>query len=48
MPDVTIGNRDTVMVVDNLHKCFGNLEVLKGVSLSAREGDVISLIGSSG
>ncbi|AKH19168.1 amino acid transporter [Sedimenticola thiotaurini] len=48
MSQVTTGNRDTVMVVDNLHKCFGDLEVLKGISLSATEGDVISLIGSSG
>jgi arginine/ornithine transport system ATP-binding protein len=34
--------------VDNIHKRFGNNEVLKGVSLSARAGDVISIIGSSG
>ena len=34
--------------VRNLHKSFGSLHVLKGVSLTAREGDVISMIGSSG
>jgi arginine/ornithine transport system ATP-binding protein len=34
--------------VDNLHKRFGAVEVLKGVSLAANAGDVISLIGSSG
>ena len=34
--------------VEDLHKRFGELEVLKGVSLSAREGEVISLIGASG
>lgn len=34
--------------VDDLHKRFGALEVLRGVSLHAREGDVISIIGSSG
>jgi len=34
--------------VKDLHKAFGPLEVLKGVSLSARNGDVISLIGASG
>ncbi|MHA3980750.1 ABC transporter ATP-binding protein [Halovulum sp. GXIMD14794] len=34
--------------VTDLHKTFGSLEVLKGVSLKAREGDVISLLGSSG
>jgi len=34
--------------VDNIHKRFGSNEVLKGVSLSACAGDVISIIGSSG
>jgi arginine:pyruvate transaminase len=34
--------------VEQLHKRFGNIEVLKGVSLTAREGEVISLIGASG
>ncbi|QEY65007.1 ABC transporter ATP-binding protein [Metapseudomonas lalkuanensis] len=34
--------------IDNLHKRYGSHEVLKGVSLAARAGDVISLIGSSG
>ena len=34
--------------VDNIHKRFGQNEVLKGVSLSAQAGDVISIIGSSG
>ena len=36
------------LVVADLHKAFGSLEVLKGVSLSAQNGDVISMIGSSG
>ncbi|MEL6505620.1 MAG: ATP-binding cassette domain-containing protein [Pseudomonadota bacterium] len=34
--------------VDGLHKSFGELAVLKGVSMDAREGDVISIIGASG
>jgi len=34
--------------IDNLHKRYGNHEVLKGVSLKARAGDVTSIIGSSG
>ena len=34
--------------VDNIHKRFGANEVLKGVSLTAHAGDVISIIGSSG
>ncbi|MEO0391787.1 MAG: ATP-binding cassette domain-containing protein [Pseudomonadota bacterium] len=32
----------------DLHKRFGTLEVLKGISLSAHDGHVISVIGSSG
>ena len=36
------------VVVENLHKAFGPLQVLKGVSLTACEGDVVSMIGASG
>ena len=34
--------------ISNLHKRFGPLEVLKGVSLTANQGDVIAIIGGSG
>ncbi|BAQ74756.1 histidine ABC transporter, ATP-binding protein HisP [Pseudomonas sp. Os17] len=34
--------------VENLYKRFGDNEVLKGVSLNARAGDVVSMIGASG
>ncbi len=34
--------------VSDLHKHYGEHEVLKGVSLKANAGDVISIIGSSG
>ena len=37
-----------VIELRDLHKAYGELEVLKGVSLTAHRGDVISLIGSSG
>ena len=36
------------LIVEDIHKNYGNHEVLKGVSLKARAGDVISIIGSSG
>ncbi|MEN8515473.1 ABC transporter ATP-binding protein [Burkholderia sp. RS02] len=36
------------LFVDDLHKRYGSNEVLKGVSLKANAGDVISVIGSSG
>jgi len=38
----------TVLAVDDLHKSFGDIEVLKGVSLTARRGDVMTMLGSSG
>jgi polar amino acid transport system ATP-binding protein len=37
-----------VIQIRNLHKSYGNLEVLKGVDLTAPRGHVVSLIGSSG
>jgi arginine/ornithine transport system ATP-binding protein len=37
-----------ILQVENIHKRFGSNEVLKGVSLTAHAGDVISIIGSSG
>ncbi|WP_434678993.1 ABC transporter ATP-binding protein [Pseudomonas sp. R1-18] len=34
--------------IRDLHKRYGELQVLKGISLTARDGDVISILGSSG
>ncbi|WPO99029.1 ATP-binding cassette domain-containing protein [Pseudomonas sp. HR96] len=36
------------LTIDGLHKSYGDNQVLKGVSLKAKTGDVISLIGASG
>jgi polar amino acid transport system ATP-binding protein len=41
-------SRDEAVRIQDLHKRFGTLEVLKGVSLSARKGDVVAIIGGSG
>ena len=38
----------SVIRLDDLHKHFCGVEVLKGLSLEAGEGDVVSIIGSSG
>jgi polar amino acid transport system ATP-binding protein len=37
-----------VIEITGLHKSFGALHVLRGVDMTARAGDVVSLIGSSG
>ena len=34
--------------MNNVHKSFGDLEVLKGISLQVKEGEVLSIIGPSG
>jgi octopine/nopaline transport system ATP-binding protein len=40
--------RPEAIRIDGLRKSFGSLEVLKGVSLRACEGDVVAIIGGSG
>ena len=37
-----------VLEVNNLQKCFGSTDVLKGVSFSLEQGQVLAIIGSSG
>ena len=39
---------EAVLTLKNIHKSYGDLEVIKGVDLQANRGDVISMIGSSG
>ena len=42
------GRTDTALAVEEIHKRFGAVEVLKGVSLAADDHDVVSILGSSG
>ena len=46
--DADIAGQDEAIRVNDLHKSFGMLEVLKGVSLTAQKGDVVAIIGGSG
>lgn len=43
-----MSDQSPVIEIRNLHKAYGSLEVIKGVDISAKRGDVVSLIGSSG
>jgi octopine/nopaline transport system ATP-binding protein len=48
MADSNGTNLAKVIEVRDLHKSFNSLEVLKGVSFEARQGEVIAIIGGSG
>src|SRR2546428_13730636 len=39
---------DAVMHAEDVHKSFGRLEVLKGVSLEMAKGETVCIIGPSG
>ena len=44
---VTLLN-DTILQLEDIHKSFGDTQVLNGISLTARQGEFITLLGSSG
>lgn len=46
--DEPVRTESNTLEVDDLYKSYGDLEVLKGVSLSAKQGDVVTMIGASG
>ncbi|MBX8782580.1 ATP-binding cassette domain-containing protein [Pseudochrobactrum algeriensis] len=48
MSNTVSASAPVALKVENLRKNFGQVEVLKGISLEAREGEVISILGSSG
>ena len=43
-----MSDSESALSITDLHKRFGELEVLRGISLVARQHDVISMLGSSG
>jgi arginine/lysine/histidine transport system ATP-binding protein len=41
-------NSNVAVKVEQLHKSFGNLKVLKGISTEIKQGQVVAIIGPSG
>ena len=38
----------TLLEVDDIHTYYGNIQALKGISLTVEEGECVTLIGSNG
>jgi lipoprotein-releasing system ATP-binding protein len=38
----------SMIVAENIHKSFGHLEVLKGINLEIKKGEIVSIVGASG
>ena len=45
---MTLAGGEAVVRVENLHKSFGHLEVLKGIDMEVDEGEVVVIFGRSG
>ncbi len=45
---MAVSSAEATLVCEDIHKSFGPLDVLKGISVAACEGDVIAMLGSSG
>lgn len=41
-------NKDIILELENLHSGYGEIEVLKGISLCARKGQIVSILGANG
>lgn len=40
--------KQPIITIENLHKHYGSFEVLRGVSLSIDEGEIVAIVGPSG
>ena len=48
MPSTEIRGDEPILSVHDLHKSFGSLDVLKGISFDIRRGEVVVVLGPSG
>ncbi|MGH3136096.1 MAG: amino acid ABC transporter ATP-binding protein [Gaiellaceae bacterium] len=48
MPDLSQASAGPALEIEDLHKSFGKLEVLRGINLALAEHEVVCLIGASG
>ena len=41
-------NNNVALVLQNIHAAYGRKEILRGVNISIRKGDIAALIGPNG
>ena len=40
--------QDPVIVIDNLHKSYGNVQAVKGISMRVEQGEIFGFLGPNG
>lgn len=48
MCDISMSEKETILEMKDLKKSFGTLDVLKGISLEIKQGEVVVVVGPSG
>ena len=48
MPNPTSASAEPILRIEDLHKSFGETDVLKGISLDIEKGEVVVVLGPSG
>ena len=41
-------NKSPILKLDNIYSSYGNVQVLNGVNLQVRKGEIVSLLGRNG
>ena len=41
-------NKSLILKLDNIYSSYGNVQVLNGVNLQVRKGEIVSLLGRNG
>ena len=37
-----------MLILENIHACYGRAEILKGVSLRIEKGEIVTILGANG
>jgi branched-chain amino acid transport system ATP-binding protein len=46
--EATADGRENILELENVHTFYGTIEALKGISITVRQGEIVTLIGANG